>query len=218
MVLVLVWWLWSVLCISTVKDFVLAILSSLNARWLEWNQSILLFRPTLSGVVSLSLFLTWIVAIVMSIARRLVYVRLSHMSFPYLLLVFSREVFWLLLSMEFFVFHSLLRYLTCDPRFRFCGMLLVFLLSDRSKMSKIALSSVRNWLVLWFKPADLLLAVLVGFRPYNSRYACSSSAFVKAWSAFYCFRFVRSHRSVEFFRPSIKLILTICWSHCWWSW
>ena len=50
--------------------FVLAILSPVIARWLKSNRHILLFRPTLSGIVSSSISLAWIVAIVLSIARR----------------------------------------------------------------------------------------------------------------------------------------------------
>ena len=67
---VLVWWLWTVWCISTVEVCVLAVLSPVTTRWLKSNRSILLFRPTFSGIVSLSISLAWIIAIVLSIARR----------------------------------------------------------------------------------------------------------------------------------------------------
>ena len=68
----------------------------------------------------------------------------SRVSFPYLLLVFSRESFWLLLSMELFLSRSPLREISRGPPFLMCGMLSVSLLSDRTNSSKMAVLSVRN--------------------------------------------------------------------------
>ena len=143
--------------------------------------------------------------------------RLSRVSFSYLLLVFSRESCWLLLSMELFLSHSLLRELSRDPLLWLYGMLSVSLWSDWTNSSKMAVFSVKEWFVIWFTPAELLLAVPIGFRPSNSRYASNSSAFVKAWSAFSGFNFLNSHLRVELFKPSIKLVTTICSSKCGWS-
>ena len=56
-----------------------------------------------------------------------------HMLFPRLLLVFSRVSFWLLLSMERFLYRSPLRELSRDPLFRLCGVLSVPLLKRPEK-------------------------------------------------------------------------------------
>ena len=70
----LVWWLWSVLCISAVKVSVLAVLSPVIAKWLKSNRLILLVWPTFSRIVSLPISLAWIISSVLSIARRHVYI------------------------------------------------------------------------------------------------------------------------------------------------
>ena len=70
--------------------------------------------------------------------------RISRVSSPYRLPVFSCGSFWLLLSMELFLSLFPLRELSHDPRFRLCGMLSVSLLTDLSNSSKMAVLSVRN--------------------------------------------------------------------------
>ena len=95
-------------------------------------------------------------------------------------------------------------------------MLSVYLLIDWTHSLKLAVLSVRKWLVMWFIPAELTLIVPMGFLPSNSRYTCSSSWFVKAWSAFSDFNFLNYHRRVELFRPSIQRVTTNCLGK--WRW
>ena len=132
----LVWWFWSVLCISAVKKYVLRFCPPLLLRDSNWTD---LFRC--SGLRSLESYrcpYPWRESSRLSFWLRegMYTFRVSRVSFPYLFLVLPRESFWLLLSIELFFSRSLLREFSRDPRFRLCGKLSACILSDRMNSSK----------------------------------------------------------------------------------
>ena len=159
----LVWWLWSVLCMSAVKIYVLAVLFPVIARLLKSNRSNLLFRPAFSRNVSLPVSLPLIIAFILSIAWRHVCV----LSIWSIVSVSASCILpWVILTSPV---HGVVSILFSATRiiawylFWLCSMLSVSLISDQTNSSELAVFSVRNWLVIWFTPAELWLAVPMGF-------------------------------------------------------
>ena len=135
----LVCWLRSVVITVTLEKYGLKVVSSIvTARWLKLYRFTLLACIMLSRVMSVAMSVTWTITNVLSFPRKHVCISVVSCVLSYLLLVFSGESFWLLRSMELFVSRSLLRDLSCYPRFRFSGLLSVSVLGDPTISSKKA--------------------------------------------------------------------------------